>query len=103
MGDEVLKPERSATFEDMHGTATCLGGQRIETSHGTVEIVDAPGILTMLAINPVPADSRVCILVYGPGEPAGVGMIAQLDPGNARTVDASLLRLADQLDPMRPS
>jgi hypothetical protein len=89
--------ERTATHETSRGTATSIAGL-IETPHGPMECVDAPGFVTMLIINPEDsAQSRVGFLLYEPE--FKMGMVAQMDADQARMVAASFLRLADELSP----
>ncbi len=102
MADDVYHPEKTPEYEQTLGCAVKLGEMRIQTPHGPVRVTDAPGISSLLVTHPTDADwSRVAIMVYeapGPGRVAGFGMVAQLDATRARTVAASLLRLAAQLD-----
>lgn len=101
MSDDIIRPEQSGTFEAWVGSASAIGAQIIETVRGLVLMVDAPGTATLVAQHDDPADSRVLYLLYQPpgdGEDVGRGFVAQYKANEARTVAASLLRLADLLD-----
>lgn len=97
--DEPRTPERTETFEATLGVADKIGGL-INTPRGVVNAIDAPGVMTLLALrNDDPKMSRVAVLLYDPE--LGAGFVAQLDASTARTTAASLMRLADKLEPKR--
>lgn len=93
-----IKPQKTETFSESRGDAIPMAGTMVVTAHGTVEVVDAPGFTTAIVNRHDPADSRIAVICYSP-EPGtiGVGMAAQLDSKSAKTVAASLNRLADYL------
>jgi hypothetical protein len=99
MGD-AQKIGKTDTYETIRGEATKVGCL-MSTPHGEVDVLDAPGFSTLLIKHEDNAMSRVGMLVYDPD--IRTGMIAQLDADAARTVAASLMRLANQLDEMRPN
>lgn len=82
-----------------------VGCQDVNLPRGPVHFCEAPGFLT----STVHADgddqpaTAVAVLVYDPvplpGRDRGRGLLAQMDAAAAREVAASLMRLADQLDP----
>lgn len=97
MADDVVEPRRHPDCEDTRCVSLHLGGKTLRTPHGDVEVVDAPGFSTLLVMASDPSWSRVGALVYDPE--TRKGMIVQFDPASARASAASLLRLADQLEP----
>ncbi len=100
---EPIQPELTDTYEQTRGVACSLGGTTVMTPKGPVRILDAPGITTLFVKHPGDAAmNRVGVLLYTT-EPSGLGMIGQLDADTARTTAASLLRLADELDPGKPN
>lgn len=102
MADDAYKPERTADYEASRGCAVRLGEQLIQTAQGPVRMADAPGITTMLVSHAKdPEWSSVGVLVYDPD--ATIGMVCQLDATAARTIAASLLRLAAELDTGKPN
>jgi len=106
VADAVITPQKLDTFEQHVGTAGRLGGVEIQTIRGPVFAVDAPGYSTMLlSFKDQPEQSRAMLLLYEPGRDGskGAGMMAQLDADQARTVAASLLRLAALIDTRKPN
>lgn len=100
---DSLKPGRTDTFEESRGVAMALGDIVIETPHGRVLCTDAPGLTTLFIEHSDPGASRIAIVAYTPPETeggTGTAMIAQLDDEVARTIAASLLRLADRIKPL---
>lgn len=104
---EVIKLERTADFEETRGVAVSVGPMVIETPHGQVMVLDAPGLTTTKIERPgVP--TSIALIVYDP-EPVpdlgnlGTALLAQLDPEIARAIAASLLRLANEIDGRKPS
>jgi len=99
---DPIAPGRTDTFEQSYGEAAALGEQTIVTSRGDIETADAPGLSTLLIDHPDQSLSRVGVLLYAPGpdaNTAGKGMIAQMTANEARTIAASLVRLAERLEP----
>lgn len=97
MTDDILVPAQRPDGENSTSESLALGPRTLRTPRGDVDVVDAPGFSTMLVQSEDPEWSRVGVLVYDPE--TGKGMIVQFDPASARTTAASLLRLADELEP----
>lgn len=101
---EVVTPMRTPEFQELRGAATALGNPIIATPQGKVRAYDAPGFTTMLGEREVMSKSMILLMVYNPNmreadEAAiGTGMVVQLPPDSARSIAASLLRLADRID-----
>jgi ABC-type amino acid transport substrate-binding protein len=100
MADEPIQPRKTGTAESTRGEATKLGCIDVVTPQGPVHFHDAPGFMTTVIERPGVATS-IGVLSYDPA--AGQGMVVQLDGDSARTMAASLLRLADEIDPRRPN
>jgi hypothetical protein len=102
MTDDVIVPQRTETFEQTRGEARPIGPRAILTEVGQVVVVDAPGIKTMQVAHQDASWNRVGVMIYD-APPGGVGqgggLVCQLDADAARSVGASLLRLADWLAP----
>lgn len=82
-----------------------IGRNLIHTSRGLVDTVEVSGFSTM-TISKHGKHISIAILLYQPpekGEKEGVGMLNQLDAPSAREMAASLLRLADDVEPLRRS
>jgi hypothetical protein len=97
---ERLIPGRTEEFEQSRGEAVALGNQTIVTPRGDVLTTDAPGYMTMLVDHREAERRRIAFMLYNPGPSSrtpGTGMIAQMTAAEARTIAASLLRLADRL------
>jgi hypothetical protein len=103
MSDEPIRMDRSPEFRETLGVAKRLGPQVIKTARGIVTAIDAPGYSTLTLKSDDPDFDRVGILLYDPGEDVALGMIAQMTPTEARTIAASLFRLAALLDPRKPN
>ena len=92
---------KTDTFERYRGEADAIGPHLAETPQGDVMFIDAPGYTTALGQRADPSRSRVCMMLYDPylnrDEP-GFGMVCQMTADQARSIAASLLRLASQLD-----
>jgi hypothetical protein len=102
MGDPII-PGQTDSYEQTTGECAPLGGVTIQTRQGVVFVQDAPGISCALATRPDPQWNRVVLLAYDPelqfAPGVGIGMATQLTADEARGVAASLLRLANKLDP----
>lgn len=97
--DTVKRSGRTDTYEQTFGVAAKIGGT-MQTPHGEIDVVDAPGLSSLLVVHPTdPSQSRIGLLLYDPE--IRTGMIGQLDADTARTFAASFLRLADQLEPRK--
>lgn len=104
MADQPTKMDRSPEFRESRGVALPVGLQVIDTPRGIVRATDAPGYSTLIIRQLDPTFNRVGMFLYAPEEDGeGVGMIAQMTPTEARTIAASLLRLASILDPGKPN
>ena len=92
--------------EHLHGDAVRLGTMQVTTPRGPIWTNDAPGVMTTI-IDAPGGYRRVGVLVYDPetvpGQPYGIGMIHQLDGDGARSMAASLCRLADLTDQRKPN
>lgn len=103
MTDKPITPLRTDDFEESRGDAIALGDLLIVTPQVKVLCRDAPGFSTLLVDHPDLEERRVAFLLYVPpadtGNPEiGAGLIAQMDATVARTIAASLLRLANRID-----
>ena len=99
--DGPVRPLKTDTYEETVGEAEQIGCIDIQTVRGPVHCHDAPGIMTFRA--DIPGEqSGVWLLAYDPEarqhSGKGFGLIHQMKPDEARTVAASLLRLANQID-----
>lgn len=106
MTEKVFKMDRTPEFEETRGVAFRLGEHLIETPHGVVRMTDAPGYSTLLLDAGKPEDSAIGFLLYRPAAEkgdVGVGLISQMNATQARTIAASLLRLAAKIDPSKPN
>lgn len=99
MMGEPLKPRPTGTSENMRGVAVPLGCRDVETPQGVVHFHDAPGFMTWL-VERQDIESTVGIALYDPDD--GRGLVSQHTAESARSIAASLLRLADQIDPREP-
>lgn len=102
--DEAIPLTQTETFERSHGSVEAIGDQVIATSHGDILAVESSGVLT-LEVGVEGQPTTIGILVYRDGEAGmqGDGRIVRLMPDMARTIAASLLRMAERIDPRRPS
>ncbi|ALC12528.1 hypothetical protein [Sphingopyxis sp. 113P3] len=104
MADDPVKMNKTPEYRETQGVALPLGLQLIETSRGVIRAVDAPGYTTLTIKHLDPEFNRVGMFLYAPEEGGvGAGMIAQMTPTEARTMAASLLKLAAMLDPGKPN
>jgi len=103
MADKII-PEPLPTYERSQGEAIPFGACTVVMPRGDIEAVDAPGYTTLLVTHSDPAFNRIAFLLYAPGQDTrtpGKGMIAQMTADQARNIAASLVRLAEQLEPGR--
>lgn len=101
MSDDLIKPEKLPGFAQLNSSLPPLGPCAIVTARGTVQVEEVPG-LTTLIINRAAGASSVALLVYRPAEDSsqiGAGVLTQLDANSARNIAASLLKLANDIDP----
>lgn len=98
MADPIV-PRKLETAESFGDEATALGCMDIQTPQGVVHSHDGPGFMTMLVERPG-LPTAIGFFVYDPA--VGQGLTAQLPPNVARSVAASLLRMADRVDPRKP-
>lgn len=91
---------------DGYMAVTCafpgLGGVQIQTPRGPVLLADAPGFTT-IRVNHDDAPS-IAVMVYDPpaaGEEHGTGYIVQMTPEQARHAGASMIHLANLVEPGR--
>lgn len=104
MSDQPIKMDRGEGFRETVGVAKALGEQLIETKRGLIKAIDAPGYSTMTVKHTDPTFNRIGLLLYVTEESdVGSGMICQMTPTEARTIAASLLKLAADLDPGKPN
>lgn len=96
--DEPIKPRPTATAVSSRSEATKLGCLNVLTPQGPVHFHDAPGFMTTVIERPG-IQPTVGVMLYDP-EP-GHGLVSQFDGEHARQMAASLLRLADEIDPRR--
>ena len=85
-------------------TVRSIGCQDVELACGDVHFCEAPGLITSIITHSEQekAEGVVALLIYrpaGPGEDHGHGYLCQLDAPYAREIGASLIKLADQIDP----
>lgn len=85
-------------------TVRSIGCQDIELARGDVHFCEAPGVITSIITHgeQEQAEGIIALLIYRearPGEDHGHGYLCQLDAAYAREIGASLIRLADQIDP----
>ena len=99
MADKPHVPIPTDTHESLRGKAVALGCFDVQTPQGPVHFHDAPGFITTL-IERVGVPTSIGLFVYQPGE---VGRVVQFDADGARSAAASLLRLADKVEPRKPS
>lgn len=86
------------------GTVRPVGCQDVELARGDVHFCEAPGLITSIltAGNQSKAEGTIALLIYRearPGEDHGHGYLTQLDADGARDIGASLIRLAEEIDP----
>ena len=77
-----------------------LGCLEITTVRGKIHVCEVPGYITTTVS--VAGDETIGVILYSPpenGESHGVGSIVQLRPDFARNMAASLLRMANKIDP----
>lgn len=89
----------------VHSTIKSVGCQDLDLPRGRVHICEAPGCLT----STVHADggekpaTGIGLIIYDPdpqpGTGVGRGLMAQMDADSAREIAASLLKMAQVLDP----
>lgn len=92
-------------LHDVHSSAKKVGCLDIVVPRGPLHLCEVPGLLTTAVYangNDKPATS-VGVIAYRDPRPSGQGhgYLAQLDANAAREIAASLLKLADQVDPGR--
>jgi hypothetical protein len=104
----VTVPAHSATYERLPATADVrpIGVQIINTAEGPVECLDGLGLGSLMLTQP-DGYKRIALMVYDPepveGEAHGIALMHQLDAASARAFAGSLLRLADELEPIKPN
>jgi hypothetical protein len=79
-----------------------IGPLRLTTPRGEVELDEVQGLTTSNLTRDGEDLSRIAVVVYQPGPSSrtpGKGLFVQLDPHAARSIGASLLKLADMVDP----
>jgi hypothetical protein len=86
------------------GTVRPVGCQDVELARGDVHFCEAPGLITSIltAGDQAKGDGTIALLIYRdarPGEDHGHGYLTQLDAEGARDIGASLINLANQIDP----
>ena len=103
---DVIVPKAAPLHQRTRGTCVPIGPHVVAMSMGEVLIDDAPGITTTL-VERENVPPSIGLIVYDPHPGAagghGFGLIAQLEPAIAREIGASLIGLANQLDPVKPS
>jgi len=96
----VIRIERTNTCQKSSSTFPRIGPAEMETPRGTIAAFDAPGLLVMHIDRSSEPDS-IAVMVYEPKPGHGQGLIFQMSADVARATAASLLRLADQIEPVR--
>lgn len=104
--DAPIVPHKIEGFTSTRGKARRIGERIIRTTHGDIVATDAPGMTTMEVSWPNDPDvNRVGVFLYAPGDDGalGRGLIAQLEPDQARSIAGSLVKLANLLDQKKPN
>ena len=95
---------RTDDFESTRSNQRTLGCIDVQTPRGPVHAHDGRGFMSF-EIDRDGVFTSIGVMVYDPElagpEGQGFGLIAQFDAAAARTAAASLLRMADRLDPRK--
>lgn len=95
-----MKIEKTKTYQAVDDRFAPLGPLRMETPRGACIAHDVPGFLTMEIRD---ADGveiiSAAVMLYEPEPGHGIGFISQLSAKNARAVAASLMAIADKIEP----
>ena len=94
-----MKIEKASTYIRADTKFARIGPIEMETPRGNCITHDAPG-LTSLEVRG--EDGRIisaAVMVYEPEPGHGIGFIAQMNADTARAFAASLLRIADLMEP----
>jgi hypothetical protein len=94
-----MKIERTETCVSTDDAFPRIGPIDVETPRGRCTAHDAPGLLCMEIRNEDGSIKNAAIMVYEPEPGLGVGLLCHLGANTARTLAASLLRIADLMEP----
>lgn len=96
----VIRIERTKTCQHSSSQFPRIGPTEMETARGVIEVFDAPGLLVLHIDRSTEPDS-IAIMVYEPEPGHGQGLICQMSADAARATAASLMNLADLIEPVR--
>lgn len=99
MTDDVMRLEKTRTYQRTNCSFEKIGPVFMKTPRGDVRVEDAPGFLSMEIMRGDEIVS-VGIMVYEPKPGKGEGLLVQLSADNARAVAASLMMIADKIEPV---
>lgn len=94
-----MKIEKTDTYQRSDCSFPRIGPCEMETPRGDVVAHDAPGLLSLEIRDRDGKIISAAIMVYEPEPGHGLGLIAQLGADAARSFAASLLRIADLMEP----
>lgn len=96
--------ETDESTEFSTSTVHPLGDMMIGTPRGVIHAIESPGWMTM-HVTRMNGEKVMCLMLYNAdfkpgGDDVGLGMITQFDAGAMRSLGVSLLRMADDIDPV---
>ncbi len=96
---EIDDSNVTRTFAEAHA----IGCQDVTLARGDVHFCEAPGIITsVIHLDNEETKQVIAVMVYrdaDQGRSTGHGYICQLNPKFAREIGASLIKLADEIEP----
>lgn len=98
---ETVVIEKTKTYQRTNDRLGTLGPCIWETPRGPVHVEDAPGFMS-LEVDRNGEPHSIALLVYEPLPGKGTGLVVQLSADSARAVAASLMMMADRLEPVKP-
>lgn len=94
-----MKIEKTDTYMRSDAQFARIGPVEMETPRGNCIAYDAPGLTSLEIRDGEGKIISAAIMVYEPEPGHGLGMICQMGSDGARAFAASLLRIADLMEP----
>ena len=97
--DDIVKPTRAKEFGTSYDRFAPIGQMTIAFSMGIATVEDAPGLTVLDMRTEDGTVMNAAIAVYDPEPGLGHGYLVQMSAEGARSLAASLLRVADLIGP----
>lgn len=100
MSDEIIEPKKTNTYQSVREQLEPLGDMVVQTPHGAVMCREVAGFTTLFFMREGQPATMMLMVFDPPVVPGGTGqaMGIQISASTARSLGASLIELANNID-----